>query len=76
LEVTLVCAACCGIAAFLIESGLPRFHHPLFELQSFQAASDDRFFLVLTPDGPRFDEAETRRFLEALSPVSIGVVTS
>jgi ActD protein len=40
-------ATVAGLAAFLIECGLPRLHHPLFALDGFERASQDRFLLAL-----------------------------
>lgn len=76
LEATLLCAAAGGIVAWLAASGLPRFHHALFALPAFEAASDDRFFLVLAPQDPQVNEAKVREFLLSLSPVSIGVAAA
>ncbi len=45
-------AAIAGFAAFLIECGLPHLHDPLFAVQGFERASQDRFVLaVVRPDG-------------------------
>jgi hypothetical protein len=40
-------AAIAGFAAFLIETGLPRLHDPLFTVVGFERASQDRFVLAL-----------------------------
>jgi hypothetical protein len=36
-----------GLTAFLVECGLPRLHHPVFEIEGFERASQDRFLLAL-----------------------------
>jgi len=44
-------AAIAGLAAFLVECGLPRLHFPLFAAEGFERASQDRFLLALAaPD--------------------------
>ena len=44
-------ASISGFVAFLIETGLPRLHHPLFAIEGFERASQDRFLLALAaPD--------------------------
>ena len=44
-------ATIAGLATFLIECGLPRLHHPVFALDGFERASQDRFLLALArPD--------------------------
>src|SRR5262249_42472612 len=40
-------ATIAGLAAFLVECGLPRLHHPVFEIAGFERASQDRFLLAL-----------------------------
>jgi hypothetical protein len=71
LEMTLAGAAVCGIAAMLIESGLPRFYHPLFDVAAFERSTSDRFFLLLSAPKQSFDSRAIRTFLESLSPLSV-----
>ena len=52
----------------LTVNGLPRPHHPLFIVERFQYASQDRFFLCIEADDPKFDREQTRQFLENLKP--------
>jgi len=42
---------------------LPLLHHPLFETEAFQRATDDRFLLCIRADDPLFDETETALWL-------------
>jgi hypothetical protein len=46
-EVAVLAAALVGFAAFLIKTGLPRLHHPAFDIARFERATQDRFFLAL-----------------------------
>jgi Protein of unknown function (DUF3341) len=56
-------AAIAGFATFLAETGLPRLHDPLFAVDSFEHASQDRFVLALErPDAAD----ERRRMIEGL----------
>jgi hypothetical protein len=52
-------AALTGLIAMLIKMGLPRLHHPLFEIDGFERATQDRFLLALEgpPDVERRVEA-------------------
>jgi hypothetical protein len=45
-EVGVFAAALCGVLALLWSCGLPRLHHPLFEIPGFERATQDRFFLL------------------------------
>lgn len=74
LEMTILWAALFGVFAMLIGNGLPRLHHPLFGVSAFDRASNDRFFLLLRGDDPRFDLTHARAFLDTLSPLSVSEV--
>jgi hypothetical protein len=65
-ETTILCAALSVVAAMLLTSGLPRFHHPLFDVPGFARATSDGFFLCIEARDPRFDAHATRTFLERL----------
>lgn len=63
-----------GIAAFvgsLALNGLPLPHHPIFNSESFSSSTRDKFFLCIEATDPRFDRAETERFLQTLNPREI-----
>ncbi len=42
---------------------LPLLHHPLFETEAFQRATDDRFLLCIRADDPMFNETGTALWL-------------
>ena len=44
--------------------GLPRLHHPLFDVEGFERASSHSYFLAVGQRDPKFDPAGTRRDLE------------
>ncbi len=50
---------------------LPRHHHPIFESDRFRAATNDKFFISVEADDPKFDPERTRAFLNELHPVGI-----
>jgi hypothetical protein len=55
-------------------SGLPRPHHPLFNVPEFERASQDRFFLCIERRDASFHPDQTRTFLQSLNPLSIAEV--
>ncbi len=56
-------AAVCGFVVFLIETGLPRLHHPLFAVEGFEHASQDRFVLALERPA---QQSERQRALDVM----------
>jgi hypothetical protein len=50
---------------------LPRHHHPLFESERFRAASNDKFFVSIEADDPKFDLDRTRELLESAHPATV-----
>jgi hypothetical protein len=47
-------ASVAGFIRFLVETGLPRLHFPLFAVEGIERASEDRFFLAIA--APPTDE--------------------
>jgi len=51
---------------------MPALYHPLFNAPNFRSgATVDKFFLCLEALDPRFDRADTRKYLETFAPISI-----
>lgn len=71
IEMAVLGAAVFGVLAMLAGNGLPRWHHPLFAVESFGRASNDRFFLLLRAIDPAFDAQRTSEFLQTLTPLTI-----
>jgi hypothetical protein len=63
-ETTVLGGALGAVVGFLWNSGLPRWHHPLFSSERFAAASNDRFFISVEAVDPAFDWTATRNLLE------------
>lgn len=67
----ILAAAVCGFAALMMETGLPRLHHPLFELEAIAQASQERFVLALEASGDAADFAAARQRLSEAGAVAI-----
>ena len=67
-ELTILIAALFAVFGMLGINGLPRPHHPLFNVPNFALATRDRFFLLIEARDARFDRAATREFLLRLHP--------
>lgn len=63
-------AALTGLISFLVQTGLPRLHYPLFGLDGFERATQDRFLLALKPPVDLAD-AQAREWLEQMRPANI-----
>lgn len=53
---------------------LPRHHHPIFESDRFDAATDDKFFISVEVADPKFDLEKTRALLESTDPSYLELV--
>lgn len=73
-ELTVLAAALTAFFFSLGLNGLPRPHHPLFNVPQFERASQDGFFLCIEARDRIFDPQQTRVFLQGLSPLSIAEV--
>jgi hypothetical protein len=67
-EVLVLVASLSAFLGMLLLNGLPRPHHPVFNVPGFARSSQDRFFLCIEAADPKFDRQETTRFLLGLSP--------
>ncbi len=70
-EVMVLVASFAALFGMLFLNGLPRPHHPVFNVPQFVRASQDRFFLCIEATDPQFDREGTRQFLAGLGPVDV-----
>jgi hypothetical protein len=63
-ELTILLSAFGAVLGMLHLNRLPRHNHPLFESERFRQASDDRFFISIEADDPKFEMGKTRSLLE------------
>jgi hypothetical protein len=64
-------ASIAGLIAFLAECGLPRLHHPLFAVEGFERASQDRFVLALEVPAAEDGKRELFDWLHAAGAVAV-----
>lgn len=70
-ELTILGAAVAAVLAMLVQNGLPKLYHPLFEVEEFELASRNRFFLCLPAHDPVFAPGPARDLLEGLHPMLV-----
>ncbi len=75
-ELTILIAALAAVFGLLALNGLPMPYHPVFNIERFELASRNRFFLCIESRDAKFDAAATRRFMEDLHPQGVYEVES
>ncbi|MGH7202132.1 MAG: DUF3341 domain-containing protein [Planctomycetaceae bacterium] len=70
-ECAVLAASLFAVLGMLALNGLPRPHHPLFQVPQFDRATVDRFFLCIPAADAKFHPATTRQFLEDLQPIEV-----
>lgn len=75
-EMTILFSGLSAVFGMLALNGLPMPYHPVFNVPQFDAASKDRFFIIIFSTDRNYDPVGTRQFLESLSPLSVAEVPS
>ena len=70
-ELTVLGASICSVVGMIALNKLPQPFHPVFNVERFVHASTDRFFLCIEARDPKFNLAETARFLQDLHAVHV-----
>jgi hypothetical protein len=70
-ELTILLTAFGTILGLLLLTLLPRLHHPVFNWDRFQRATDDGFFLVLEVADPKFDPTASRHLIQEMGGTHI-----
>ena len=73
-EMTILFSALGTVVGMIFRNGLPRPVHPVFNVDRFALATRDKFFLCIEATDPKFNEAETVKFLKTLKPSHVEVV--
>jgi hypothetical protein len=73
-EMTILFSALGTFVGVFFRNGLPRPVHPVFNVDRFERATRDRFFLCIEATDPKFDKAEVEKFMKSLKPKSLSIV--
>ena len=70
-ELTILFAAFAAVVGMFALNKLPQPYHPVFNVESFERATQDRCFLLIEAEDPKFDQQKTRSFLESVGPEEV-----
>jgi len=70
-ELTILLGAFGAVFGMLALNRLPTFHHPLFNSERFERATDDKFFIAIEARDPLYDAKKTRKLLQKLGAVNV-----
>ena len=62
-ECTILLGAVGSLGGMLFLNRLPRWHHPVFNVERFKSVTHDKFFICIEATDPKFNDAETRKLL-------------
>ena len=69
-ELTILCAALFSVGAMLLLNGLPKLYHPVFNVDAFREATNDRYFLVVERAEP-LGLSAARELLTGTKPLGV-----
>lgn len=70
-EAGILGAALAGFLGVLVANGLPRYHHPVFNAESFTYARGGKFFLLIEVADPKYRKGVTRGQLTRLGAETV-----
>jgi hypothetical protein len=73
-ECMILFSALTALVSMLAMNGLPRLHHSIFNVPSFERASVDKFFLCVEAEDPKFEPESTVSFLKTLGGREVNFV--
>lgn len=73
-ECTILFASFGAFLGMLAINKLPQPYHGSFNTPNFERASQDKFFLAIEADDEKFDEVDTKQFMETLDANNVSLV--
>ena len=70
-ELTVLCGALGAVLGMLGLNKLPQYYHSLFHSKRFERVTDDKFFIAIESDDPKFDVDETAAFLREIGAIHV-----
>lgn len=75
-EITVLSSCVTAFLANWILSGLPEPYHPAFNSKAFERVTDDKFFIMIESQDPKFDLEKTRALLQATGATTVEELAS
>lgn len=73
-ELTILFTAFATIGGMFLLNKLPMHYHPVMKAPQFVRAMDDRFYIVIEANDPKFNPAQTRSLLEQIGGKDIAEI--
>jgi hypothetical protein len=73
-ETTVMFAAYTAVFGMFLLNKLPMMYNPLFKIEKFRRATDDRFFIAIDAGDVKYDPAGTVELLKSTKPESIETI--
>ncbi len=73
-ELTVLFSSFAAVFGMLGLNKLPRHHHPVFESERFRKASDDKFFISVEAEDPKFNADKVRALFEGVHATFVEVL--
>lgn len=70
-EISILFSAFAAVFGMLALNKLPMLFHPLFRVRRFERVTDDRFFIAIEGDDPKFDFEGTQAFLKEIGATHV-----
>lgn len=73
-ELTVLLSSFGAVFGMLGLNKLPQHHHPVFFSDRFESCSDNKFFISIEAEDPKFDKDSTAKFLQSLHASHVELV--
>lgn len=73
-ELTILISAFTAVFGMLLLNGLPRLNHQLFNWDRFKLVTEDKFFVAIEANDPKFSSRSVSDFLESLGGINITTI--
>ncbi len=74
-ELMVLLSALTAVFGMFALNRLPRHNHPIFNHKTIHRVSDDRFFLSIESNDPKFDRAKTVQFLSEVGGTNVELLS-